>query len=78
MIRTAIFGFVAALLGYALYAFAQSSVDVRPTVTPAGTSSSNGVSFAWFYSTADRRVYVCRAGIESKPTLDCSATAKLP
>lgn len=78
MARTVLVGLAAALVGFALHAFAQMPVDVRPAVTPLGTSSSNGISFAWFYAVADRTVYVCRAGPESKRTVECSAPVKLP
>jgi hypothetical protein len=68
---------VAALAGYALHAFAQR-VDIRTGVTTVGTSSSNGVSFAWFYDAADRTVYVCRAGSTAPEGVDCKAKATLP
>jgi hypothetical protein len=69
---------IALLAGYALHAWAQSRVDVRPTVTPMGTSSSNGVSFAWFYDAPARTVYLCRAGQASNTAPECSATTTLP
>jgi hypothetical protein len=59
------------------YALAQSRMDARPTVTPMGTSSSNGVSFAWFFDANNRTVHVCRTGAEVKAPLGCSA-APLP
>ena len=62
--------------GYGLHALAQSRLDVRPAVAPIGTSSSNGISFAWFYDPTDRAVYVCRTG--SGDTLECKAKAQLP
>ncbi len=49
---------------------------MRPALAPIGTSSSNGVSFAWFYDPNDRAVYVCRTG--SGDTLECKAKAQLP
>ncbi len=62
--------------GYALHALAQSRLDVRPALAPIGTSSSNGVSFAWFYDPTDRAVYVCRSA--GGDTLECKAKAQLP
>ena len=70
---------IAALLaGYALHAWAQGRVDVRTAVTPMGTSSSNGVSFAWFYDPNERTVHVCRAEQNNAAGLDCKAKAQLP
>ena len=69
---------IAALAAYALHAFAQARVDIRTGVTTVGTSSSNGVSFAWFYDPADRTVYVCRAGSTAPDGIDCKAKATLP
>jgi hypothetical protein len=56
--RIAAVALVAALGGYALHALAQGRIDIRTAVTTIGTSSSNGVSFAWFFDPADRTVYV--------------------
>jgi hypothetical protein len=69
---------IALLAGYAFHAWAQSRIDVRPAVTPMGTSSSNGVSFAWFYDVNARTVYLCRAGQGNSTAPDCSATTNLP
>jgi hypothetical protein len=66
------------LAGYAFHAWAQSQINVRPTVTPIGTSSSNGISFAWFYDASARTVYLCRAGQGVTTPLDCKATTQLP
>lgn len=73
-----VIGFAGALLaGAALVGWAQQSrIDVRTAVTPMGTSSSNGVSFAWFYDATDRTVYVCRA--QTADGVDCKAKAQLP
>lgn len=68
---------VAGLAAYALHAFAQIRADVRPAVTPIGSSSSNGVSFAWFYDNSDRTVFVCRIGQASGDTVDCKARTNL-
>lgn len=69
----------ALLAGAALVAWAQQGrVDVRTAVTPMGTSSSNGVSFAWFYDPTDRSVYVCRSAQASGDAIDCKAKAQLP
>jgi hypothetical protein len=64
----------AALLGWAQ----QGRIDVRTAVTPIGTSSSNGVSFAWFYDATDRSVYVCRAAHITGESIDCKSKAQLP
>jgi hypothetical protein len=69
----------AMLAGYAMHAWAQQSrFDVRAAVTPMGTSSSNGVSFAWFYDPADRSVYVCRTAQAGGDAVDCRARTQLP
>ena len=69
----------ALLAGYALHAWAQQGrIDVRTAVTPMGTSSSNGVSFAWFYDSTDRSVYVCRAAQSVGDPIDCKTKAQLP
>ena len=69
----------AALLagGYAVHAWAQGRIDVRAAVTPMGTSSSNGVSFAWFYDSTERTVHVCRIE-QTNANINCSAKAPLP
>ena len=69
---------LSALAGYGLYAFAQPRVDARTAATPIGTSSSNGVSFAWFYDATDRTVYVCRAGASGGDGVDCRPKTTLP
>ena len=67
------------LAGYALLTGAQQGrVDVRTAVTPMGTSSSNGVSFAWFYDSTDRSVYVCRTVQTAGDAIDCKAKTQLP
>lgn len=69
----------ALLAGAALVGWAQQGrVDVRTAVTPMGTSSSNGVSFAWFYDPTDRSVFVCRSAQASGESIDCKAKAQLP
>jgi hypothetical protein len=69
----------ALLAGYALHAWAQQGrIDVRTTVTPMGTSSSNGVSFAWFYDATDRSVHVCRTAQAAGDAIDCKARTQLP
>ena len=69
---------VAALTGYAVHVLGQTRVDTRAAVTPIVSSSSNGVSFAWFYDPAGRTVYVCRAGPSPGDTLECKARTALP
>ena len=69
----------ALLAGYALLAWAQQGrIDVRTAITPMGTSSSNGVSFAWFYDATDRSVHVCRTTQAGGEAIDCKAKAQLP
>jgi hypothetical protein len=68
----------AVIAGYGLHALAQGRLDARPSVTPIGSSSSNGISFAWFYDSTERTVYVCRAGHGAGDTLECKAKVNLP
>jgi hypothetical protein len=69
----------ALLAGYALHAWAQQGrIDLRTAVTPIGTSSSNGVSFAWFYDSNERTVFVCRAAQGAADAIDCKAKTQLP
>jgi hypothetical protein len=69
----------ALLAGYALMAWSQQGrIDVRTAVTPMGTSSSNGVSFAWFFDSTDRSVHVCRTTQGMGDAIDCKAKAMLP
>ena len=69
---------VALIAGYGFHALAQPRIDVRPTLAALGTSSSNGVSFAWFFDPQSRTVHVCRAGQNASAALDCRSTATLP
>ncbi|HEX3631934.1 MAG TPA: hypothetical protein VHZ01_05460 [Casimicrobiaceae bacterium] len=69
---------IAAIATYGLHAFAQIRADVRPSVTPIASSSSNGVSFAWFYDSSERTVFVCRIGQAPGESVDCKAKATLP
>ena len=78
MARLLIVLLMAALGGYALHALAQGRADIRTAVTTLGTSSSNGISFAWFYDAADRTVYMCRSTGASADSIDCKAKAPLP
>jgi hypothetical protein len=77
MIKIATFLLLALSAGYGFYAFGQTRLDARPTVVTLGSSSSNGVSFAWLYDSTERAVYVCRiaAGADS---IDCKAKTTLP
>ena len=76
MIRIASLMLVAALAGFGFHALAQVRTDTRQIPSPMGSSSSNGISFAWFYEANDRTVYVCRTG--PGDSLDCKARAVLP
>jgi hypothetical protein len=62
---------VAAIATYGLHAFAQIRADVRTSLTPIGSSSSNGISFAWFYDSTERTVVVCRIGQAPADSVDC-------
>lgn len=71
----------AALLvgSYALHAWAQQGrIDVRTAAVPIGSSSSNGVSFAWFYDSSERTVFVCRTTHSAGDAIDCKAKTQLP
>ncbi len=78
MLKLPVFLALAALTGVALHALAQPRVEVRAAVTAIGSSSSNGISFAWFYDPADRTVYVCRAGVGGGDAVDCKPKTTLP
>ncbi len=78
MLKFPVLLLLAALTGFCLHAFAQSRLEVRSAVTPIGSSSSNGVSFAWFYDPADRMVYVCRTGSGGGDAVDCKPRTALP
>ena len=69
---------LAALTGYTLHVLAQTRVDTRAAVTPIVSSSSNGISFAWFYDPAERTVYACRAGQGGADPIECKAKTTLP
>jgi hypothetical protein len=77
MIKLAGLLLVATIATYGFHAVAQIRADVRPTMTPIGTSSSNGVSFGWFYDTTERTVIVCRIGQAPGDTVSCKATTTL-
>jgi hypothetical protein len=77
MIRILVPLLVAAAMGYALHAFAQVRIDTRSTVTPVASSSSEGVSFVWFYDASDRSVYVCQTR-GGQSTMECKPRANLP
>jgi hypothetical protein len=68
---------VAAIATYGLHAFAQIRADVRPSMTSIGSSSSNGISFSWFYDSTERTVIVCRVGQAPGDTVDCKAKTTL-
>lgn len=69
---------LAGLAAYGFNALAQVRSDLRPPVSAIGSSSSNGISFAWFYDAAERTVVVCRIGQAAGETPDCKAKATLP
>jgi len=78
MIKVAGVALITALVGYCIYAVAETRIDVRPAVTPIGTSSSDGESFAWFYDPGDRAVYVCRTSKAAAAAVECKGKATLP
>ena len=78
MFKTAGLLLVAAIATYAIHALGQLRADARALVTAVGNSSSNGTSFAWFYDSAERTVFVCRMGQGPGDSLDCKAKATLP
>jgi hypothetical protein len=78
MTKVAAVMLVAVLAGYGFHVLAQGRPDVRQTVTPIGTSSSNGVSVAWFYESTTRNVYACRTGQGGGEAVDCRGSATLP
>jgi hypothetical protein len=77
MIKAAVFVLLAVLAGYGFQVLGQSRIDVRPALTPITSSSSNGVSFAWFYDPSSQVVYVCRAGQGAGDALECKARTTL-
>ncbi len=77
MIRILIPVLLALLTGYALHAFAQARVDARSAVTPIASSSSEGVSFVWFYDPGERTVYACQVG-HGQNAVECKARTLLP
>jgi hypothetical protein len=78
MSKTAGLFLLAALVTYAIHALGQIRAEVRPVVMPVLSSSSNGTSFAWFYDSAERAVFVCRVGQAPADTVDCKVKAALP
>jgi len=78
MIRILVPVVVALLTGYALHALAQARIDTRSAVSPIASSSSEGVSFVWFYDPAERSVYVCHTSRGTQSAVECKARAKLP
>jgi hypothetical protein len=77
MTRIAGYVFVALLAGYGLHALAQTRPDLRQQLLSIGSSSSNGVSFAWFYDSTERIVYVCRTGQSAADPVECKARSTL-
>ena len=78
MLKTAGLLLFAAIATYAIHALGQLRADARAVVTAVGNSSSNGISFAWFYDSAERTVFVCRTGQAPADPLECKAKATLP
>jgi hypothetical protein len=76
MIKIAAFVLMAVCAGYGFYAFGQTRFDARASVITLGSSSSNGMSFAWLYDPAERTVYACRVATAAD-TLDCKAKTTL-
>jgi hypothetical protein len=78
MVKVAGWMVIAAIAAYGLHGYAQIRADARAAMTPIGSSSSNGASFAWFYDSTERAVVVCRVGQAATDTVDCKAGAALP
>jgi len=79
MQKIAALAIIAVSAVFGIHAFAQVRADVRTSVmTPIASSSSNGISFAWFYDPTDRTVYVCRTGQSAGDVLDCKAKSTIP
>ena len=68
---------IAGLATFGLHAVAQIRADVRPSMTPIASSSSNGISYTWFYDSTERTVIVCRIGQAPGDAVDCKAKATL-
>ena len=77
VIKIATFVLMAVCAGYGFYAFGQPRFDARASVITLGSSSSNGISFAWLYDPTERTVYACRIAANAD-TLDCKAKTTLP
>ena len=78
MVKSAGLLIVAAIAAYGIHAFGQMRADVRTSMTPIGSSSSNGISFAWFYDGNERTVIACRIGHAPGDVVDCRAKTTLP
>ena len=78
MIKSAGLLIVAAIAAYGFHAYGQMRADVRTSLMPIGSSSSNGISYAWFYDSKERTVTACRIGHAPGDTLDCRAKTTLP
>jgi hypothetical protein len=74
MTRILVSVIVATLAGYAL---AQVRIDTRSAVAAIASSSSEGVSFVWFYDPSDHAVYACQTR-GGQNTVECKARATLP
>lgn len=78
MLKTLAVVVIAAVVAYGAHALAQVRTELRPPLAAIGSSSSNGVSFAWFYDATERGVVVCRIGPAATDQLDCKAHTRLP
>jgi len=82
MAKVAALALVAGLAGFGFHALAQTRPDMRPdirqSVTPIGTSSSNGISFVWLYEPTERAVYLCHSLQNSSDRVECKAKTLLP
>jgi hypothetical protein len=79
MIKIAGLTVVVAIAAYGIHASGQLlRADARPAITPIGTSSSNGISVAWFFDSSERVVIACRIGQAAGDALDCKAKTALP
>jgi len=78
MVKAAALVIAAVMAGYGFHALAQGRIDARQQLMAIGTSSSNGISFIWFYEPTERTVHVCRTGQGGGDPVDCKAKTTLP
>jgi hypothetical protein len=78
MVKAITFTLLGACAAFGFNAFAQFRPELQAPASAIASSSSNGVSYAWFYDASSRSVYVCRTGQSSGEAVDCKAKTALP